>query len=55
VWKGGGTSACRDAEALYFECVHRAAEGHTERYGRVAVRIGSHVITVEVLKPAGTI
>jgi hypothetical protein len=46
VWKGGGTSACRDAEALYFECVHRAAEGHTERYGRVAVRIGSHVITV---------
>jgi len=55
VWRGGRESACRDAEALYFECTHRTAGGYTERYGRVAVRIGSHVITVEVLKPAGTI
>ncbi|MCC6004319.1 MAG: hypothetical protein LM590_08255 [Thermofilum sp.] len=53
MWRGGRTSACRDAEALYFECAHRTAEGYTERYGRVAVRIGSHVITAEVLKPAG--
>jgi hypothetical protein len=55
VWRGGRESACRDAEALYFECAHRTAEGYTERYGRVAVRIGSHVITAEVLKPAGAI
>jgi hypothetical protein len=54
-WRGERESACRDAEALYFECAHRAAEGYAERYGRVAVRIGSHVITVEVLKPAGAI
>jgi hypothetical protein len=40
---------------MYFECVHRAAEGYAEKYGRVAVRIGSHVITVEALKPAGAI
>jgi hypothetical protein len=53
MWRGGLTSAFRDAEALYFECAHRIAEGYTERYGRVAVRIGSHVITAEVLKPAG--
>jgi hypothetical protein len=52
VWKGGRESACRDVEALYFECAHRTAEGYTERYGRVAVRIGSHVIAVEVLKSA---
>jgi hypothetical protein len=54
VWRGGSASACRDMEAMYFECTHRTAEGYTERYGRVAVRIGSHVITAEVLKPAGT-
>jgi hypothetical protein len=56
VWRGERASACRDVEALYFECVHRVAEGRAERYGRVAVRIGSHVLTaetVEVLKPAG--
>jgi hypothetical protein len=56
-WRGERASACRDVEALYFECVHRATEGHAERYGRVAVRIGSHVLTaetVEVLKSAGT-
>ncbi len=56
VWRGVRASACRDVEALYFECVHRVAEGYTERYGRVAVRVGSHVLTaeaVEVLKPAG--
>ena len=55
VWRGGRAPACRGAEALYFECAHRTAEGHIERYGRVAVRIGSHVITAEVLKPAGAI
>jgi hypothetical protein len=56
VWRGVRASACRDVEALYFECVHRVAEGYTERYGRVAVRVGSHVLTaetVEVPKPAG--
>jgi NTP pyrophosphatase (non-canonical NTP hydrolase) len=53
VWRGGSASACRDMEAMYFECTHGTAEGYTERYGRVAVRMGSHVITVEVLKPAG--
>jgi hypothetical protein len=52
VWRGGRESACRDVEALYFECAHGTAEGYTERYGRVAVRIGSHVIAVEVLKSA---
>jgi hypothetical protein len=52
VWRGGSASACRDMEAMYFECTHRTAEGYTERYRRVAVRIGSHVITVEVLKSA---
>jgi hypothetical protein len=56
VWRGGRASACGDVEALYFECAYRTAEGRTERYGRVVVRIGSHVLTaetVEVLKPAG--
>jgi len=52
MWRSEHASACRDVEALYFECAHRAAEGYTERYGRVAVRIGSHVLTVEVLRPA---
>jgi hypothetical protein len=52
VWRGGSASACRDMKAMYFECTHGTAEGYTERYGRVAVRIGSHVIAVEVLKPA---
>jgi hypothetical protein len=53
VWRGGSASACRDMEAMYFECTHGTAEGYTERYGRVAVRMGSHVIAVEVLKSAG--
>jgi hypothetical protein len=47
-WRGERGGACGDAEALYFECVHRDTEGCVERYKRAAVRIGHHTIVTEM-------
>jgi len=47
-WRGEREGACRDVEALYFECTYHGAEGHVERYKRVAARVGLRTFIVEV-------
>jgi len=47
-WKGEREGACRDVEALYFECAYHGSEGRVERYKRVVARIGFRTFVAEM-------
>jgi hypothetical protein len=47
-WRGEREGACRDVEALYFECTYHGGEGRVERYKRVVARIGFCTFVAEM-------